>query len=543
MITVLECITNEHNLWLVGLAATVCLIACFTSIDLFFRAWVAEGRPKFYWLLGTGLVAGAGIWATHFIAMLAYQSALPVAYDVPLTVLSVFISVSLCTLGAGIALYMNRLTLGGLTVGAAIGFMHFTGMSALRLSGHIEWDGAYVAASWIIGLAVMALAFNLIRILDGVSRHLVGTALFTLAICGLHFTGMTAVTLVPDPAMPFSYATVDPKWLAVFTAMLSAMILSTAFLMAVFDKHLAGRNAQEAERMRRYAEELEITRDELEAVRDNLLSALEAAAAGSQAKSQFLAAISHELRTPLNAIIGFSEMMAHEHFGPLPNDHYREYTGHIHESGRHLLALINDILDFSKLDAGRLELEEAPLEVGMAIDAAHRMISHLAESGEISVHVSETAHLPLIDGDERRVRQILLNILSNAVKFTPKGGSVAISAQLRDTGELSIDIRDTGIGIARKDIALAMENFGQIDNSLHRQYEGTGLGLPLSRRLMELHGGRLELESEVGVGTCVSLVFPAGRVLAATIQAGMQTGTQAATQTGTAQKERKVTLI
>ena len=513
MITVLECITNEHNLWLVGLAATVCLIACFTSIDLFFRAWAAEGRTKAYWLLGTGLVAGAGIWATHFIAMLAYQSTLPVAYDIPLTALSVVISVVLCTLGAGIALYMNRLTLAGLTVGTAIGFMHFTGMSALRLAGHIEWDGTYVIASWIIGLSAMVVAFNLIRVLHGIKRHIAGAALFTLAICGLHFTGMTAVTLVPDPTEPFSYATVDPQWLAIFTAMLSAMILGTAFLVGIFDRHLADRNAEEATRLRLYTEELEATRDELEAARDNLLGALEAAAAGSQAKSQFLAAISHELRTPLNAIIGFSEMMVHEQFGPLQNEQYKEYTGFIHESGKHLLALINDILDFSKLDAGRLELEEAPLDTGTAVHAACRMVSHLAEAGEVAVHVCDMEALPLLNGDERRIRQIFLNILSNAVKFTPKGGRVDISAELTETGELRVDIRDTGIGIAEKDIALAMENFGQIDNSLHRQYEGTGLGLPLSFRLMELHGGRLELKSEVGVGTCVSLIFPADRVL------------------------------
>ena len=513
MFTVLECITGEHNLWLVGLAATVCMIACFNAIDLFFRAWAAEGKAKFYWLLGTGLVAGSGIWATHFIAMLAYQSTLPVAYDIPLTALSVVISVVLCTLGAGIALYMNRLTLAGLTVGAAIGFMHFTGMSALRLSGHIEWDGTYVIASWAIGLGTMALAFNLIPYLTGMQRLTAGTVLFTLAICGLHFTGMTAVTLAPDPTVPFSYATADPKWLAIFTAMLSAMILGTAFLMAVFDKHLAGRSAQEAERLRLYTEELEATRDELEAARDNLLSALEAAAAGSQAKSQFLAAISHELRTPLNAIIGFSEMMAHEHFGPLPNDHYREYTGHIHESGKHLLALINDILYFSKLDAGHLELEETTVEIAQAVTSAQRMIAHLAESGEVEVRIADLSQLPLLTGDERRIRQILLNIFSNAVKFTPKGGSVELSAALQDDGRFCIAIRDTGIGIAEKDIALAMENFGQIDNSLHRQYEGTGLGLPLSHRLMELHGGRLELESELGAGTCVRLIFPAERVI------------------------------
>lgn len=515
MFTVIDCITTDHNLWLVGMAAAICLIACFTAIDLFFRASAAEGTARFRWLAGTGFVAGAGIWATHFIAMLAFDSGMPVGYDIPLTLLSILIAVSMCTLGAAVALYMGQLTIGGIIVGAAIGTMHFTGMSALLVPGHIDWDASYVTAAWIIGVAAMALAFNIIPRMAGMKRHLIGTLVFVIAICGLHFTAMAAVTIVPDPTVTVPDALMDPQWLAIFTAVLSLMILGVGFMLSVFDRHLASRTADEAQRLRIYTEELEATRDELETARDNLMSALEAAAAGSQAKSQFLATISHELRTPLNAVIGFSEVIMQEQFGPLENENYKEYVQMINESGGHLLSLINDILDFSKVDAGRLELEEAPFSLADAVSAASSMVSHIAEAAKVDVRTNFSAPLPSLVGDERRVRQVLLNILSNAVKFTPDGGHVEVTCETRGEEALALIITDTGIGMAPEDVPRALENFGQIDNSLSRRFEGTGLGLPLSNRLMQLHGGALEIESELGAGTKVSLVFPADRLVTA----------------------------
>jgi len=223
--------------------------------------------------------------------------------------------------------------------------------------------------------------------------------------------------------------------------------------------------------------------------------------------------MSHELRTPLNAIIGFSEMLASETFGPLGDRRYPDYAKNICDSGRHLLDLINDILDFSKLDAGRLELHEQTFDLHEVIEGALQMMQgEAARTGIRIIHKTPGQELPYLHADQRRVRQVLLNLLSNAVKFTPAGGTVEVTVFHRGS-EVGIAVADTGIGIAAEDIPRALERFGQVDSSLSRKYEGTGLGLPLSKRLMELHDGRLELDSVVGAGTTVTILFPPKRLI------------------------------
>jgi signal transduction histidine kinase len=292
--------------------------------------------------------------------------------------------------------------------------------------------------------------------------------------------------------------------------MVTVLIIALGLFGSVVDQHLAGRAAQEAERLRAHIGELEATKHALEGTTSDLETALEAAAAASQAKSQFLATMSHELRTPLNAIIGFSEMLVSETFGSLGDRRYPDYAKSIRDSGHHLLDLINDILDFSKLDAGRLELHEETVNLHEIVDGALQMMHGEAARTGIRIHKTLAQELPDLFADQRRVRQVLLNLLSNAVKFTPEGGEVKV-ATFRRGSEVGVAVADTGIGIAAEDIPRALERFGQVDSSLSRKYEGTGLGLPLSKRLMELHDGRLELESIVGAGTTVTILFPAKR--------------------------------
>jgi signal transduction histidine kinase len=268
----------------------------------------------------------------------------------------------------------------------------------------------------------------------------------------------------------------------------------------------------EAERLRVYVSELERTKRDLEATTRNLHSAFEAAAAGSQAKSQFLATMSNELRTPLNAIIGFSEIMALESLGPLGNPRYKEYAELVHASGSHLLSLINDILDFSKIDAGRLELHEELLDVDEIVRETLKMTRGQADAAGVRMAEPACTDIPMLRADRRRLRQILLNLLSNAIKFTASGGEIRVSAVHTDEG-IAITVADNGIGMAAADIPKALERFGQIDSSLGRKYEGTGLGLPLSKRLAELHGGTLVIESALGVGTRVTINFPPHRVV------------------------------
>jgi signal transduction histidine kinase len=267
------------------------------------------------------------------------------------------------------------------------------------------------------------------------------------------------------------------------------------------------------QRLRRHVAELEEVKLELEATGADLKNALDSAAASNRAKSQFLATMSHELRTPLNSVIGFAELLGIELHGPMGDPRYRDYATSIRDSGSHLLALINDVLDFAKIDAGRLELADDEIDIPELFEASLRMVKSAADEAGLVLHQAfAEAELPRLRGDHRRLKQILLNLLSNAIKFTPGPGAVTITArQLGSTVVMSV--ADTGIGIAADDLAQALEPFGQIDNRLARAYEGTGLGLPLSKQLMELHGGSLRLDSEPGVGTTVTLTFPAERLV------------------------------
>jgi PAS domain S-box-containing protein len=233
----------------------------------------------------------------------------------------------------------------------------------------------------------------------------------------------------------------------------------------------------------------------------------------SRTKSELMANMSHELRTPLNAIIGFSGSIKEETFGPLGNEKYREYLEDIHQSGQHLLDLINDILDVSAVEAGALELQEENVIIADVAEAAAHIIRPRTEQGKVTISSKIDPELPLIYADVRRIKQVLLNLLSNAVKFTSEGGEVALSAWSNDDGSLAISVADTGIGMNEKELAMALSTFGQVDSGLNRKHEGTGLGLPLTKGLMELHGGTLEVKSEKDKGTLVTVIFPKERVV------------------------------
>jgi signal transduction histidine kinase len=228
--------------------------------------------------------------------------------------------------------------------------------------------------------------------------------------------------------------------------------------------------------------------------------------AANRHKSEFLANMSHELRTPLNAIIGFSEVLGERMFGEL-NEKQAEYTDDILSSGRHLLSLINEILDLSKVEAGRMELELATFDLPLAIDNARTFVRERATKHGINLDVTVDERLGDFVGDERKIKQVLLNLLSNAVKFTPEGGRIGIHARQADGG-VEISVTDTGIGIAPEDQATIFEEFRQVGGDYAQKKEGTGLGLTLAKKFVELHGGRIWVESEVGKGSTFTFTLP-----------------------------------
>jgi signal transduction histidine kinase len=236
------------------------------------------------------------------------------------------------------------------------------------------------------------------------------------------------------------------------------------------------------------------------------------AEAANRAKSDFLANMSHELRTPLNAIIGFSDIIKEQMLGPVENERYLEYIRDINNSANHLLSVINDILDLSKIEFGNVPLIEENVDLDATISSCLTIIGERARNGGLAIEYKPLKKMPILWAEQRRIKQVLINLLSNAVKFTPSGGSITVTMRRESDDGLAIAVGDTGIGIRQEDMAVVMAPFGQVDTGLNRKFEGTGLGLPLTRAFVEMHGGRLTLESVLGKGTTATVRLPAKRV-------------------------------
>ena len=259
--------------------------------------------------------------------------------------------------------------------------------------------------------------------------------------------------------------------------------------------------------------QLRSSRSVLDEMSHRLEISAEQAQQANRAKSAFLANMSHELRTPLNAIMGFSEVMKDEHLGPVQNPRYLAYAGDIHASGRYLLGIINDILDLSKIEAGKMSLDSAEeFPLCAALEGSFAICASLSEKYGVRLE----SRLPPDDVQlvavERMIRQILINLVGNAIKFTPAGGAVAVGGHATPDGGYAVTIEDSGIGMSEEDVVKALTPFGQIENKMTATHTGTGLGLPLAKAMLELHGGSLDIHSKPGRGTVVVLNFPASRI-------------------------------
>jgi signal transduction histidine kinase len=239
-----------------------------------------------------------------------------------------------------------------------------------------------------------------------------------------------------------------------------------------------------------------------------LREARDEAEAANRAKTDFLTNMSHELRTPLSAVIGFSEMIVKETFGPVGQPQYREFAGDILHAGRHLMDVITDILDIAKAQSGTIELRKRMVRPDAVMRAAVRIVHEKARDADIALEVHIGEYLPTVEADTVRLRQVLLNLLSNAIKFTSAGGTIQAEVSRHPEG-VALRVSDSGAGMAPGDIPRALQPFIQVDTSLARRHGGTGLGLPLTKIFVELHGGRLEIDSKLNVGTTVTVILPA----------------------------------
>jgi signal transduction histidine kinase len=606
---IVSCVGTEHDRRLVVLAAVICLVSCFTACGLIQRMREAPADRAWPWRAAAAGVFSSGVWATHFVAELAYMPGLPVAFDVGWTMLSLAIAAALTATGLGLA--RRSPALSGAALGLAVGAMHYSGMRALQVPADVSWDLPLAALALVVASAFGAAAMHVLLRLPTWRTQLSGASLFVLAIVGLHFTAMAALRLEPNPLLPLPEPLAFGDWLAAaVTGVIAAIVvagqgavlidarlaraeLQTAYArlagaletlpaaIALFDRadrlvmcnatylrihaviadilapgasfetilrtnvarsrfdigdqeneaYITHRLAQHRNpadaferrltdgRWERVSEQrmadgglslviTDITADkEREAA---LRNAKDAAEAASRAKSSFLANMSHELRTPLNAIIGFSEAMTSALFGPLGSPRYAEYAEDIRKSGCYLHELISDMLDMAKIEAGQSQLDRRAIDAVGAIEDALAMLRPRAEAGGVAMALQEAAPIGALFADRRAFKQILLNVIGNAVKFTPRGGRVTVHVGVAGgaAGEDGVlQVVDTGVGIPACDLANIGQPFYRTRDQLHAGGEGTGLGLALTIALVKLHGWEFAIASEPGSGTSVTITM------------------------------------
>jgi signal transduction histidine kinase len=487
MLRLYTTIVQLHDARFVVLAIMVCLLASYTAFTMMARLYAH--RSRYPWVIAAAVVTGCGAWATHSIVMLAFQPGVPVAYDVGLTVISGLIAVTGCGLGFYVARGTERMALGGSIVGFAIGAMHFSGVAAVTFQAQVQSDIMYFEAAVIAGASFGAAALARAQLTPDVRGRIVGAILLTAGIFATHFIAMAGRTFVPDPSIVSPEDTLVIVWFAIALTAVVLLIIGLGIVGTLVDQHL----------------------QEIEAAKGELEAALVLADAASKSKTKFLSTMSHELRSPLNVIIGSSERLKEEAV-TARNEQYRESIDRILDSGVHLMRLVNSILDISEFDAGQLRLNDEFLDVGQCVGSALQLIEQEAQKAGVRLSAAVDPDLPKLCGDAKRINQILINLISNGIRFSPHGGEVRVSAFRRDDG-LSLSVADSGIGIPANDIPKALERFGQLDTDPNRQHEGAGLGLPLAQHLMEMHGGTLRISSEPGVGTTVTVTFPARRIV------------------------------
>ena len=594
MFKVLSCITGQHDLRFVLVAAVICVIAALTAFRLFADAKARPKGARLFRILLAALVAGIGIWSTHFVAMLSYDPAVKSSYELAGTVASFLLPI--LGAGAAFALATEKPKTGwtlaaGVILGSSVALMHFTGMRAFQPSALIRWDMAYVASAVVIGVALsIATMFAALR---SARPILYASGLFVLGVCGLHFTAMTAVTLIPrDATAAIASGGLSNQTLATCVACAALAVLAVANLITLegWSRRRALAHLQDAiDPMaegiayydcddqiivwnRRYAElvdpagvlspgkpyrsllegnvaagahpeaagreqewvearlatrghlgsdehkngerwvraERRRTRDgglvtvvmdvtEFRWANEVLAQARDSAEAANRAKSEFLANVSHELRTPLNGVLGIAEVLTHT---PL-DARQLEMVETIRTSGAALEALLSDIMDLARLESGKVDVVVESFQLATAVGAAAAPYQLQARGKGLSFILDMAPDIQgAVEGDAGRLRQILANLISNAVKFTDQG-EVRITVDRPNPAEswVRFSVRDSGVGFGPEAKARIFDHFQQADGSSTRRHGGTGLGLAICKQAAELLGGTLDCESALGLGS------------------------------------------
>ncbi|MGL4965922.1 MAG: MHYT domain-containing protein [Inquilinus sp.] len=509
-------------------------------------------------LLAGGLCLGLGIAGMHYVGMAAILAPGRIVYDPVAVAVSVLVALVTATTALHLALSdigRVRRILAALVMGAAISGMHFIGMAAARFvpdpAAHAEVAGipvppailaGLIAAAAIVVFALAVIAARLDRqiselqarrqldVLD--ERHAATLNALPMPLALIDERG-TILTANPPWQWPgererfvgggsrpgddyfalCGAAGAAGAEVRVHLAGVVQGLRPAAAVEYMIGAAVAGRTIRllaapiaEGRAAGAVVAHLDITTERV--AEQRMREAMRTVEAADNAKTTFLAHMSHELRTPLNAILGFSELIRDAHLGPLP-ERYRGYAEDIHRSGQHLLALVNDVLDLSRVESGRLELQPEPIDLGSDIQDAVSLVAQRAEAHGITIEQHVARDLPLLTADPLRLRQILINLLTNAVKFTPDGGRVTIEAAAV-ARSVRLTVADTGIGMTEQEIALALEPFRQARKLSRRPREGSGLGLPLAKALVESHGGMLMIDSTPEVGTRITLLLPTG---------------------------------
>jgi len=513
---------SSYNYMLVAVSLLLAVFASFVALSLASRITHVEERSVWYWGIGGAVSMGLGIWAMHFVGMLAFHLPIPVSYDIWLTVLSAAMAIA----ASATALFIVRngiekqwaLTLATLFMAAGIAGMHYTGMAAMNMSPPIQYDPFLISVSIVIAIAAayFALKLSFSAGEDGnfsiFSRSRGAAASFMgVAIAGMHYTGMAAAYFSPDSFCTTAGSGIETGLLSILIISGIIFIMLLTLILLTVDLKLADSEHQMLLSLQEKNEELRIRGEELRESREEAVFA-------NKAKSDFLANMSHEMRTPMHAILSFSSI-GKTRFDAASREKLISYFSYIHESGERLLALIDDLLDISKLESGCIEFNFHEFDLNSIVEMTLKHFGELLKSKALRLEMVPTNIDTTVWADQIKLIQVVSNLISNAIKFSPNGKSITISFEeselpiVKDDHEIGtieaikISVSDEGLGIPNDELESIFDKFIQSSRT-HSGQGGTGLGLAICKEIIEGHNGTISALNNQKGGAVISFTLP-----------------------------------